>query len=275
MIGYVISKQERNFFKKIFNKLDIEEYENGKKYIIPKLNQKVIEKLKKDNIKNIVITKKDKHNIEFINNIYSSNMNILNGRILFKHLIPEIIEYLSKILETNKEDIEVTILVNDYSQISLYYINELISNIKRINIITNNIRKFKVFADRLYAEEAITVPVMNNRNKSLINKKIIINIDFTEEQLKKYKINRKAILINIENDITNINKSFAGINISNYEINMESTDSEFEKNEIYESYIIGKQIKDIRRKILDDGVKISNFIGKRGIIDINEYKLKK
>ena len=260
MIGYVISKQEKNFFKKIFNKLDIEEYENGKKYIIPKLNQKVIEKLKKDNIKNIVIAKKDKHNIEFINNIYSSNMNILNGRILFKHLIPEIIEYLSKILETNKEDID------------LYYINELISNIKRINIITNNIRKFKVFADRLYEEDAITVPVMNNRNKSLINKKIIINIDFTEEQLKKYKINRKAILINIENDITNINKSFAGINISNYEINMESTDSEFEKNEIYESYIIGKQIKDIRRKILDDGVKISNFIGKRGIIDINEYK---
>ena len=275
MIGYVISKQEKNFFKKVFYKLDIEEYENGKKYIIPKLNEKVIEKLKKDNIKNIVIAKKDKHNIEFINNIYSSNMNILNGRILFKHLIPEIIEYLSKILETNKEDIEVTILVNDYSQINLYYINELISNIKRINIITNNIRKFKVFADRLYEEEAITVPVMNNRNKSLINKKIIINIDFTEEQLKKYKINRKAILINIENDITNINKSFAGINISNYEINMESTDSEFEKNEIYESYIIGKQIKDIRRKILDDGVKISNFIGKRGIIDINEYKLKK
>lgn len=57
-------------------------------------------------------------------------MNILNGRLLFKHLIPEIIEYLSKILETNKEDIEVTILVNDYSQINLYYINELISNIK-------------------------------------------------------------------------------------------------------------------------------------------------
>ena len=275
MIGYVISKQEKNFFKKIFYKLDIAEYENGKKYIIPKLNQKVIEKLKKDNIKNIVIAKKDKHNIEFINNIYSSNMNILNGRILFKHLIAEIIEYLSKILETNKEDIEVTILVNDYSQINLYYINELISNIKRINIITNNISKFKVFADRLYEEEAITVPVMNNRNKSLINKKIIINIDFTEEQLKKYKINRKAILINIENDITNINKSFAGINISNYEINTKNTDDEFEKNEIYESYIIGKQIKDIRRKILDDGVKISNFIGKRGIIDINEYKLKK
>lgn len=272
MIGYVISKQERNLFKKLFNKLEIEEYENGKKYIIPKLNEKVIEKLKKDNIKNVVIAKKDKHNIEFINNIYSSNMNILNGRILFKHLIPEIIEYLSKILETNIEDIEITILVNDYCKINLYYINELISSIKRINIITNNIKKFKAFADKLYEEEAITVPVMNNRNKSLINKKVIINIDFTEEQLKKYKINRKAILINIENEITNINKSFAGINISSYEINIENSNTEFEKNEIYESYIIGKKIKDIRRKILDDEVKISNFIGKRGIIDINEYK---
>ena len=272
MIGYVISKQERNFFKRLFNKLEIEEYENGKKYIIPKLNEKVIEKLKKDNIKNVVIAKKDKHNIEFINNIYSSNMNILNGRILFKHLIPEIIEYLSKILETNKEDIEITILVNDYSKINLYYINELISSIKRINIITNNIRKFKTFADKLYEEEAIKVPVMNNRNKSLINKKVIINIDFTEEQLKKYKINRKAILINIENEITNINKSFAGINISNYEINIEKADGEFEKNELYEAYIIGKKIEDIQRKIVDDGVKISNFIGKRGIIDINEYK---
>lgn len=272
MIGYVISKQERNLFKKLFNKLEIEEYENGKKYIIPKLNEKVIEKLKKDNIKNVVIAKKDKHNIEFINNIYSSNMNILNGRILFKHLIPEIIEYLSKILETNIEDIEITILVNDYCKINLYYINELISSIKRINIITNNIKKFKAFADKLYEEEAITVPVMNNRNKSLINKKVIINIDFTEEQLKKYKINRKAILINIENEITNINKSFAGINISSYEINIENSNTEFEKNEIYESYIIGKKIKDIRRKILDDVVKISNFIGKRGIIDINEFK---
>ena len=275
MIGYISSKQEKNFFKKILNRLTVIEYENGKKYIIPKLNDKLVKQLKKENIKNIVIAKKDKYNIEFINNLYSSNMNILNGRLLFKHLIPEIIEYLSKLLGNNKEDIEITILVNDYSHINLYYIVELISNIKRINIITNNISKFKRFATKLYEEEAITVPVMNNKNKSLINKNIIINIDFTEEQLKKYKINRKAILINIENEIINLNKSFAGINISNYEINIESSDNEFEKNELYESYIIGKQIKDIRRKILNDNVKITNFIGKRGIIDINEYKLKK
>ena len=63
MIGYVISKQEKNFFKKIFNKLDIAEYENGKKYIIPKLNQKVIEKLKKDNIEGESEANKTHYNI--------------------------------------------------------------------------------------------------------------------------------------------------------------------------------------------------------------------
>ena len=29
MIGYVISKQEKNFIKKILNKLGVKEYENG------------------------------------------------------------------------------------------------------------------------------------------------------------------------------------------------------------------------------------------------------
>ena len=275
MIGYVISRQEKNFLKKIFNRIESEEYENGRKYSIPKLNEKLLNKLKMDNIKNVVIAKKNKLNIEFMNEVYSSNMNILDGKILFKHLIPEIIEYLSEILGTNKEDIEITILVNDYSQINLYYINELINNIKRIYIITNNIKRFKAFANKLYEEEAITVPVMNNRNKSLSNKKVILNIDFTEEQLNKYKINRKAILINIENDIKNINKTFAGINVNNYELNVEKDENEFEKNEIYESYIIGKKIKDIRRKLGEDKIKIRNFIGNRGIINVNEYINKK
>ena len=275
MIGYVISKNEKNFFKKVFNRLEIEEFEKGKRYMIPKFNDKLLKQLKKDNIKNIVISKKDKQNKEFINNIYSNNMNILDGKILFKHLIPQIVEYLSEVLETNIEDIEITILVNDYSRINLYYINKLISNTKRINIITNNVKKFKSFADSLYTKEAITVPVMNNRNKSLINKKHIINIDFTEEQLKKYKVNRNATIINIENNIKDINKTFTGISINNYELNIKKQENDFELNEIYESYIIGKKIEEIQRKLHEDNIKIINFIGKRGIINVNEYKLKK
>lgn len=273
MIGYIRTKKEKNILKRILNKIEIEEYENGKKYTVSKFNKKLLEKLKVDNIKNIVVAKKDKNNIEFLNNIYSNNINILDGRNLFKHLIPEIVEYLSKVCKINENDMQITILVNDYSQINIFYINELIKKVKGVNIITNNINKFKKFTDKLYEEEAIVVPVMNNKNKSLLNKDIIINIDFTEEQLRKYKINRKAIIVNIENNIENLHKTFIGININNYKLIAEKDEKEFEENEIYESYIIMQRLQDIRKTIIKENLQIKSFIGRRGIVDISEYNL--
>ena len=273
MVGYIKTRQEKNIIKKILNKIEIEEYENGNKYTIPKFNKKLLEKLKEDNIKNIVVAKKDKENIEFLNNIYSNNMNIIDGRILFKHLIPEIIEYISNVCKINKNDMQITILANDYSQINIFYINELITEVKGVNIVTNNINRFKQFADRLYNKEAIVVPIMNNKNKSLLNKKIILNIDFSEEQLKKYKMNRKAIIINIENNIEKVNRTFTGININNYKLISKKEESEFEENEIYESYIIMNKIQDIRKIIIKENLQIKSFIGNRGEIDISEYEI--
>lgn len=271
MIGYISSKGEKNLLKRLLNIIEIEDFENGKKYLIPKLNGKILKVLNKENIKNIVLADKDKNNIDFINTVYSNGINILDGKKLFKHLIPEIVEYLSNVLGINKQDMELTILVNDYSNINLYYINELISKVKRINIITNNIRKFKIFADRTYEKEAIVIPIMNNKKKSMANKSIMINIDFSEEQLKKYRINRKAIIINIENNIYEINKTFYGILINNYELNYRANINDFETNEIYESYLIGKDLKNVRKKINKDDIKIKNFIGRNGIINLNEY----
>ena len=273
MVGYIKTRQEKNIIKKILNKIEIEEYENGNKYTIPKFNKKLLEKLKEDNIKNIVVAKKDKENIEFLNNIYSNNMNIIDGRILFKHLIPEIIEYISNVCKINKNDMQITILANDYSQINIFYINELITEVKRVNIVTNNINRFKQFADRLYNKEAIVVPIMNNKNKSLLNKKIILNIDFSEEQLKKYKMNRKAIIINIENNIEKVKRTFTGVNINNYKLISKKEESEFEENEIYESYIIMNKIQDIRKIIIKENLQIKSFIGNRGEIDISEYEI--
>lgn len=273
MVGYIKTRQEKNIIKKILNKIEIEEYENGNKYTIPKFNKKLLEKLKEDNIKNIVVAKKDKENIEFLNNIYSNNMNIIDGRILFKHLIPEIIEYISNVCKINKNDMQITILANDYSQINIFYINELITEVKSVNIVTNNINRFKQFADRLYNKEAIVVPIMNNKNKSLLNKKIILNIDFSEEQLKKYKMNRKAIIINIENNIEKVKRTFTGVNINNYKLISKKEESEFEENEIYESYIIMNKIQDIRKIIIKENLQIKSFIGNRGEINISEYEI--
>lgn len=272
MIGYIKKDNNFNIIDKLLCKIIKREFENGIEYKSAKFNKKLLKILMKDNIKNVVIAKKDKAEKEFINMIYANNINILNGRVLFKHLLPEIIEYLSDKLEINKEKMEVTLMINDFSKTNLFYVNEILKKIKNVNIVTNSINKFKKWSNELYNKQAIVIPIMNNKNKSLKNKNYIINIDFTEEQLNKFKINRKAIIINIEENINLNNKGFEGININSYIIKQVDTLQEFNYNEMYESYIINNSINEIRRKIENDKVKIIYLIGKNGIIDDSEYK---
>lgn len=272
LIGYIIIKEKEKFFKRFINKIEVENFENGRKYFISRINNKIFKKLKNDGIDAVVISKKDKENYILINKLKESNIKILESRNLLKNLIPEIIEYLAEILEMNKENMEINILVNKYSKINLYYINNLIKETQKINIITNNIKPFKKFSNELYKNEAILIPVMNNRNKSLSNKKIILNMDFTDKDIKQYKINRYAIIINIENKIDCIDKIFSGIIVNDCKINIENRDDEFDYKEIIESYIIKKDVMRIREKIAEKNIKIINLIGKRGIINSDEVR---
>lgn len=67
------------------------------KYRIKKLSQKIIKVLKKEEIVNIVLSNY-LETIELLkNNLYSNNLNILDGRYLFKCLSYKIIEYIFKL----------------------------------------------------------------------------------------------------------------------------------------------------------------------------------
>ena len=67
------------------------------KYRIKKLSQKIIKVLKKEKIVNIVLSNY-LETVELLkNNLYSNNLNILDGRYLFKCLSYKIIEYIFKL----------------------------------------------------------------------------------------------------------------------------------------------------------------------------------
>lgn len=67
------------------------------KYRIKKLSQKIIKVLKKEKILNIVLSNY-LETVELLkNNLYSNNLNILDGRYLFKCLSYKIIEYIFKL----------------------------------------------------------------------------------------------------------------------------------------------------------------------------------
>jgi len=117
--------------------------------------------------------------------------------------------------------------------------------------------------------------ISNNKRKSLFESKIVINIDFPEETINKYKIYDNAIIININDKINVQSKRFNGVNVNYYKIQipLEYKLEGFQNEIIYESLIYGKKYKEINEKIMKDKIEINKLIGNNGII--TQYEITK
>jgi len=277
-------------FKRIFNIITIKPIGDGILFYVPykknkevKLANKISKKLNFYNITDIVIDNKLKID-SFIKRLYEFNINILDGRWLFNYLLIDVIEYISKTKDENIQNQEVSLLVNDLNEVAVNNIYELANKIKRLNIVTNNIGKFKNIEKNLYEQKGIMITVSNNKRKSLAKAKIILNLDFPEEVINKYNINRKAIIVNVEENININSKSFNGININYYNIKIKEEIlkkfiennmlDNFDKAILYESILYNKnRYQKIREKINRDEIEIIDLIGKNGVINKKEFEI--
>lgn len=261
--------EEKNAGNKFFLTLpvSVDNKIKDKKFI------KLVEQLGKYKMKTVVLSE-GLYNIEVIkNNLYSRNIDILDGKFLFKLLTEEIIHYLCKKIRKNIEQIEISIFTNDLSHINKEVIIDLAKEVKTLNIITNHIKEFKELEDYLYNERGIIVKVSNNYKTALQKTDIILNIDFPEETVNKYYIPNKCIIININGEIKIKTKKFNGININNYNIIIpERYKIEGYNNKlVYESYLFNKDYKTARKQILEDKIQIQNLIGEKGKINNREF----
>lgn len=115
--------------------------------------------------------------------------------------------------------------------------------------------------------------ITNNKKTSLLKSEIIINIDFSEELINKYKIFNRAIIVNILDKINIYKNNFNGVNINYYRIYMPNKYKvlEFDDEIIYESLIYQyKELSTIRQKIREDKISIKEFIGNNGLIQESE-----
>lgn len=239
-------------------------------------------RLNQNGAKNIVLSDSLSRKTLFKNELFSYNFNILNGRFLIKISSIDILEYIMEKIESNLNKEEISIMVNENSNINLEIITNIANIAKRVNLITNNISRFKKLENRLYEENGIILSIGNNRKKGLAKSKYILNIDFPEELLNKYKIYKKAVVVNIENICKINSKSFSGIVINDIDIAYKKKEEEkevlekFDKKEVYESKIIAldeyNEINNVKRR---DNFKIVNTIGNNGVIHQDEYKLTK
>ena len=87
--------------------------------------KKVIKKLIKNEVTNVVLSKEFDENQDFINALNASNINIFNGRWLQKYLAIQILDYIIMKKNAKKEESEIAITVNQITDLSIEIIRIL------------------------------------------------------------------------------------------------------------------------------------------------------
>ena len=264
MFCVITVKSENNCYipyKKITNRLFI-------KLVVTMLSKRT---------ETIVLSKQLLENKLFMQEVRQKNIKIIDKCVLFDYNILNILKYIAKIKQKEIKDIEITLLINTVSENNINLIRYLAMNIKRLNIVTSNIDKFRKIEEELQEQLGISILITNSKRKSLLKAIIIVNIDFSKELLELYQINRSAIIIQKQKQ--NIDKkSFNGINVTNYEItfDMECENefyNEFENKDLLLSMInISKTYVDIVEELCNYNVKVTELIGNKGIINKMEFE---
>ena len=234
--------------------------------------KKIKKILDKTGCKSVILSKYLKKQKDFVKLLESYNIEIIDGRWLFSLLSSKVLDYIVEKENLKKEETNVSILINkEDSDYITQNIIDIIKTYKSVNIVTSNTIKFKKLEKDILEKEGIMITVTNNKKKSLTRSKIILNVEFTSEEINKYNIPDEAIVINLKGDVDIKKKRFNGININDYEISFEDFEEfDYDKSklyyqkDIYEAMLYKKQpYQYIERKINRDKVKIIELMGKR------------
>ncbi len=276
---YIYENDKPSLLCELFNIIKLK----GNKIILPKgeknykkqiqLAKKTYEVIKKMNSTKIVLSKELLKQNNYANQLQTYPLEICDGKWLFFMILPEILEYILEKQEVKREETTVHILANDINENVIGFIKLLTENYKTISIVTKHSEKLRKIENQILEETGTAITVMNNKRKSLLKAKIIINIDFPEEFINQYSIYENAIILDIFGNTKITKKRFNGIVISDYDIcikNKEEYMSEedlFYQKDLYEAEFYKKQpYLYVREKIKKDGIKISALYSLNGVI---------
>ena len=183
-----------------------------------------------------------------MNFLYSYNLDIVNGIWLFELLSSKILDYILEKKQLEKQNISITVLVNELSENILGNLKVMSKQYKRLNIVTNHRERFKRLEKQLLDDEGIMITVGNNKKKSLARSDVILNVDFPTELINEYNIFDEAIIVNLRGDVRIFKKKFNGLCVNNYDIFVGREDnfdydksSKYRACEVYEANCNKKQ----------------------------------
>lgn len=292
---YIEKNDKPNFLEKIFNIIKVQNntlflpinIEKGntileqnddnkfsKNLDINRNNEKQIEKLaaktkriipKLSTSKKVVLSRKMKKEDTYINYLNMYGFEIADGKWLSEILLTDIVKY---IIEKEKiEKANISILINDLTEIEYQNIKILAKKYSTINIVTNHIEKFKKLEEKLQEADGIVITITNNKRKSLLKSNIVINVDFPNELFNQYRLNEDSIVVSLKMPIKIKQKRFNGKFIKDYEISYSSEicdekyfSGKYFLKDLYESKLYKcSTFKDLKERIKMDKVKIENL----------------
>ncbi len=226
-----IENKKSNIIKKIFKKTellqntiiinqDIEKIKLRKKIKIIKKINRILEMNK---CKTVLLSKDIKKDEELVNLLYSNNINIIDGKTIFKMKMIEVLEYILKRKNISCNDAKIAIISNTVNSFLKNNTMILAKKVKELTIATNKRKEFKKI-DEVLCDEGIIITITNNRKKGIIRSDIILNIDIPKEIINLYNIKDDAIIVNFEENVKIRKKRFAGVIIDGYKSRLDVKD---------------------------------------------------
>lgn len=286
IVAYIKEEKINNGF---FKGLEIRGVDNN--YIISindkknkRIKKKLAKKILKLNIGAIVFSKELEGDFkeevcELLNLGDNINIQILNGKKLMEFMEFDILKYIIEKQKKKMTEQDIYIVFKKDNILNLNFLKRFIENYRMTNVVTNDIERLKNIQDNLINNDDILISVSNNKRKALKRAKYILNVNLKKEELEKYRINREAIIINIQEFIKYDNPGFDGINVNYFEINVpdeieerfEQIGNNFDIIKLYESILLsettGENIESIYNKIARDEVTVKSIIGNNGVIE--------
>lgn len=277
-------------YKNTFNIITKKTIEGNNIWILPVQEDYSINKITKQIKKlafykeNIYVLSEDINNLQIRKVMNENNVNYLKSEVLKQYLVVKTLNHIIKIQNEKINNIDITVLIRNVSELNLYIIEELSKMVKSIKIVTPNIYKFKKLEENLYIKYGIAIQFSNSYKKSLSKSRYIINLDFSLIDINEYVIFNKAVIINCKDESIKIkSKLFNGVIVNSYNIKFKKEiRDKFRKINIYhkynslllyESYIFNKRnIAQVIEQVNQDKVTIIELIGTNG--NINKCELK-
>ena len=280
-IDYNVDKQKHGLkaMNKLFYKFYVIDVDNNKKCIY--INKKYINTRAYKSINKYL----NNHNLEPLscNAMISKEIqideenNVLNGiryipkeKNVMKLMLYDILKYIEHVVDTDcrNESLYVA-MINDNNKEILINILDLF---KSINIVTTRLGSIRRMEKRIQKYKDTIISISNNKKKALRRAKILINFDFSSDLLNEFDLNKDCIIINLNINKINLNRSFRGSIINAIQIDFQNRYEEqinkckYDLYNLYNSYIEHLNYHNAMEFIENDKCKIVNLVGNRGQI---------